>query len=69
MRELAVDGIAIPIYQELGNLPHFNPDLEGESPSESVRGLRALISRWPCLRRVAVNSLAAEFPRTAASTL
>ena len=35
----------IAIYEGLGNLPHFNPDLDGDGavPPESVRELRTLI--------------------------
>lgn len=37
---LAPKGVAITIYQGLGDLPHFNPDLEGSEPP-TVRDFRA----------------------------
>jgi NAD(P)H-dependent FMN reductase len=37
---LAPAGTEIVIYASLGNLPHFNPDLDGEEPPEIVKALR-----------------------------
>jgi chromate reductase, NAD(P)H dehydrogenase (quinone) len=43
---LAPDGIEVVFYRGLGELPHFNPDLdeEGMTPPAAVAGLRAQIS-------------------------
>lgn len=42
---VAPDGVQIEIYEGLGNLPHFNPDLdaEGSEPPAAVRALRELL--------------------------
>jgi chromate reductase, NAD(P)H dehydrogenase (quinone) len=37
---LAPDRIQISIYEGIGNLPHFNPELDGEIPLPSVRDWR-----------------------------
>jgi len=44
--ELAPPGVEIEIYDGLGELPHFNPDLDGESsvPPGAVAALRRQIS-------------------------
>lgn len=39
---LAPPGIRIVLYEGVGQLPHFNPDLEGDPPL-AVRELRALL--------------------------
>jgi NAD(P)H-dependent FMN reductase len=41
---LAPDGIEIRLYEGLGDLPHFNPDLEAQEPP-AVTDLRARV-RW-----------------------
>jgi NAD(P)H-dependent FMN reductase len=38
---LAPPGVDIMLYANLGVLPHFNPDLDGETPPQSVLELRA----------------------------
>jgi chromate reductase, NAD(P)H dehydrogenase (quinone) len=35
-RTLAPSGVDIIIYEGLGDLPHFNPDLDGKNPPQSV---------------------------------
>ena len=40
---LASPGVQIDLYKELGNLPLFNPDLDGEEP-ESVRRFQAALA-------------------------
>jgi chromate reductase, NAD(P)H dehydrogenase (quinone) len=37
---LAPDKVQISIYEGIGNLPHFNPELDGEIPLPSVRDWR-----------------------------
>jgi chromate reductase len=45
VQRVAPDGVEIEIYEGLGELPHFNPDLDGEDqqPPASVAALRALL--------------------------
>jgi NADPH-dependent FMN reductase len=38
---LAPPGVDIMLYPNLGTLPHFNPDLDGETPPQSVLEWRA----------------------------
>jgi chromate reductase, NAD(P)H dehydrogenase (quinone) len=38
---LAPPGVDIMLYPNLGALPHFNPDLDGDTPPQSVLELRA----------------------------
>lgn len=42
---VAPDGVQVKIYEGLGDLPHFNPDLdtEGSEPPAAVRELRELL--------------------------
>ena len=42
---LAPAGTSIVLYRDLGNLPHFNPDLDTDDPPEGVRALRHEIGR------------------------
>ncbi|HEX2582147.1 MAG TPA: NADPH-dependent FMN reductase [Dongiaceae bacterium] len=42
-RVLVPAGHEVILYEELGRLPHFNPDLDDENPPEQVRALRALV--------------------------
>jgi chromate reductase, NAD(P)H dehydrogenase (quinone) len=37
---LAPAGISFPIYQGLGDLPFFNPEIDGDHPPDAVRGWR-----------------------------
>lgn len=40
---LAPEGVAIDLYEDLGHLPHFNPDLDTEAPPHAVRALREMV--------------------------
>ena len=42
---LAPAGVEIVLYTGLGDLPHFNPDLDTDDPPEVVRALRREIGR------------------------
>lgn len=44
MRALAPAEMAVTIYDGLGALPHFNPDLDGAHPPEQVRDFRAQVA-------------------------
>lgn len=44
VQRLAPEGVLITIYTGLGDLPHFNPDLEGQEP-QSVFDLRAQMQK------------------------
>jgi chromate reductase len=37
---VAPAGVEIVLYAGLGNLPHFNPDRDGDEPPETVKALR-----------------------------
>jgi len=39
----APSNMEVLIYEDLGRLPHFNPDLDGDSPPQAVGELRALL--------------------------
>ena len=43
---VAPEGVAVTIYEGIGGLPHFNPDLDGEGalPPPKVAELRALLA-------------------------
>ena len=41
---LAPEHVVISLYAGLGDLPHFNPDLDGEIPPPAVRDFRALLA-------------------------
>jgi len=41
---LAPAGMEFVFYEALGNLPHFNPDLDTDTPPKSVKELRALLA-------------------------
>jgi chromate reductase, NAD(P)H dehydrogenase (quinone) len=43
---VAPDGVEVVLYDGMGELPHFNPDLDGEGmePPPSVRALRELLT-------------------------
>jgi chromate reductase, NAD(P)H dehydrogenase (quinone) len=43
--KLAPPGMEVVVYQELGTLPHFNPDLEAEGPPAPAAALRRHISQ------------------------
>ena len=38
-------GIALTVYDGLGTLPHFNPDLDGDTPPPPVQALRSAVGR------------------------
>ncbi len=40
---LAPKNVSISVYSDLGNLPHFNPDLDGETPPHPVTNFRSLL--------------------------
>lgn len=44
LARLAPDDVEIIIWRELGQLPHFNPDLDADSPPAPVQALRREIS-------------------------
>jgi NAD(P)H-dependent FMN reductase len=44
-RIVAPPGIEIILYPNLGALPHFNPDLDGDTPPQTVRELRSEVGR------------------------
>jgi len=46
---LAPAGMIVELYQGLGSLPHFNPDLDVDPAPEPVRDLRARVGASDCL--------------------
>jgi NAD(P)H-dependent FMN reductase len=48
---LAPAGVAVTVYEGLGELPHFNPDLddEGDVPPPAVAGFRRLVGESDAL--------------------
>ena len=40
---LSPAGVSVEIYENMGDLPHFNPDDDGANPSASVADLRARV--------------------------
>src|SRR5947207_1905662 len=36
------DGLEVQVFDQLAELPHFNPELDGEDPPAAVRTLRAM---------------------------
>lgn len=42
--KLAPVGMSLVLYHDLGELPHFNPDLDSELLPEKVKELRALLA-------------------------
>lgn len=38
--KIVPENIEIKLYEGMGELPHFNPDLDNDSPPESIRSLR-----------------------------
>jgi chromate reductase len=43
MRMLAPEGVEVALWRDLGSMPPFNADLDGEPPPEAVRAFRALV--------------------------
>lgn len=48
-RELAPPGVEVELFEGLGELPHFNPDLEQHGTLASVDALRAAVRRADAL--------------------
>jgi NAD(P)H-dependent FMN reductase len=48
-QRLAPPGMTVELYGRLGDLPHFNPDLDVDPAPEPVRDLRARIAAAHCL--------------------
>ena len=44
-RRLAPESVELRLYEGLGCLPHFNPDLDGEAPPRAVLELRTEIGK------------------------
>lgn len=42
-QKLAPEDMMITLYQGIADLPHFNPDLDGDQPPQTVQALRDLI--------------------------
>jgi chromate reductase, NAD(P)H dehydrogenase (quinone) len=42
---LAPEGMEIVVFEGVGGLPHFSPDLDTDDPPSAVRELRALLAR------------------------
>ncbi len=47
--ELAPDDIEITFFDELGGLPHYDPDIDGDDPPEAATALREALSRADAL--------------------
>jgi len=47
LTRLGAPAIEVEVYDDLGNLPHFNPDLDGEGaiPAPAVQDLRRAVAR------------------------
>jgi NAD(P)H-dependent FMN reductase len=43
LSRLAPAGVEVTLYRQIGALPHFNPDDDGETPPEAAGALRALV--------------------------
>jgi NAD(P)H-dependent FMN reductase len=41
---LAPAGMTVQVFEGIGGLPHFNPDLDTDAPPETVRAFRALLA-------------------------
>jgi chromate reductase len=41
---LAPEGVEIVVFEGIGGLPHFSPDLDTEDPPQAVRDFRALLA-------------------------
>jgi len=44
LTSLAPEGIRIELYKGIGDLPHFNPDLDGDVPPAAVADFRAALA-------------------------
>jgi chromate reductase, NAD(P)H dehydrogenase (quinone) len=60
--------VALQIFDRLGELPHFNPDLDGESPAEPVAALRT-VARAADALLIASPEYAHEMPGTLKNAL
>jgi chromate reductase, NAD(P)H dehydrogenase (quinone) len=43
LSRLAPAGVEVTLYRQIGALPHFNPDDDGETPPRAVVSLRELV--------------------------
>jgi len=43
-RELAPEGVEVVLAGSVGDIPHFNPDLDGDDPPSTVTELRAQLA-------------------------
>ena len=44
LTSLAPDGVEVSLYNGIGDLPHFNPDLDGDTPPGAVADFRAALA-------------------------
>ena len=44
LTSLVPDGVSVELYEGIGDLPHFNPDLDGETPIPAVEHFRAALA-------------------------
>ena len=44
LTSLVPDGFSVELYEGIGDLPHFNPDLDGETPIPAVEHFRAALA-------------------------
>ncbi len=42
---LSPEGMRMDLYEGLGDLPHFSPEIDNDAPPDSVRSLRMLLGR------------------------
>ncbi len=54
-------GLEITLYRGLGDLPHFNPDMDTAEPPETVTALRREVGHSDALL-IAVQSMRMAFP-------
>jgi NAD(P)H-dependent FMN reductase len=43
-QQLAPEGVVIELYSGIGDLPHFNPDIDGDKSPDSVKACRKVIT-------------------------
>lgn len=44
LTSLVPDGVSVELYEGIGDLPHFNPDLDGDAPPAAVANFRAALA-------------------------
>ncbi|MCU0532884.1 MAG: NAD(P)H-dependent oxidoreductase [Hydrococcus sp. Prado102] len=55
---LAPDNLNISLYNRLGDLPHFNPELDGDNSPESVKDWRTQLKETAlALKSLQINSM------------